>query len=193
MHKFRPLSFIGSVRPILCLLAALLVFSLGPPGSRAAPPVPQKRTPGDLPLLPPAATTFPPHTRSPPPPPPPKLDSVLALLSATAQASPAEAAAQAASRSVRVSDERVQVQIVTHPHGTDNVIQALTKAGGEATGVGRNGSQIQAWLPIDALDVMAEEEDVYFIRRPIQAFPLEQLAVGASVTGAYSAATCLPL
>jgi subtilisin family serine protease len=181
MYTTRPLRSLGGPRLILCLLAALLIFSLGPPGSRAAPPLPENETHGVSPLSPTAGTTLPEPTPSPLPR-NPKLDSVLALLAATARVSPAEAVAQAASRSVRVSGERVQVQIVTRPDGLENVIQALTKAGGEATGVGRDDTEIQGWLPIDALEGMAEEEDVYFIRRPIQAFPLEQLAVGGSTT-----------
>ncbi len=58
----------------------------------------------------------------------------------------------------------------------------MTEAGGKVTGVGFGDTLIQGWLPVDTLEVVAAQEDVYFIRRPIQAFPMESLYIGNSTT-----------
>jgi len=112
----------------------------------------------------------------------PKLDSYLANVAATAEESVGEALSAAESGSLRISGDRVHVQVVTHQAGWEGAVQAMTEAGGEVTGVGFGDTLIQGWLPVDALETVAAEEDVYFIRRPIRAFPLESLYVGNSTT-----------
>jgi hypothetical protein len=56
----------------------------------------------------------------------PKLDSYLANLAAAAESSPDEALALAESGSLRLSGDRVHVQIVTHAPGLDGATQAVT-------------------------------------------------------------------
>ena len=111
----------------------------------------------------------------------PKLDSVLAQLVA-AQTSAGEVKNLAESQSLRLSDNRVHIQIVTHAAGLASVTAAVTDAGGEVTGIGQNDTLIQGWLPIEALEKVAAENDVYFIRRPTPIYPLENLQVGSSTT-----------
>jgi subtilisin family serine protease len=107
---------------------------------------------------------------------------VLAELAAAAELSAAEARSLAESRLLRLSDGQVQVQIVTHPAGMENATQAVTEAGGEVTGVGFGDTLIQGWLPVEVLEDVAAHEDVYFIRRPIQVFPVGPLYAGNSTT-----------
>ena len=112
----------------------------------------------------------------------PKLDSYLANVAATAEVSVAEAVSLAESGSIRLSGDRVHVQVVTHAPGLEGAIRTITEAGGEVTGVGFGDTLIQGWLPLDTLEVVAAEEDVFFIRRPIKAFPVGTLTVGNSTT-----------
>jgi subtilisin family serine protease len=112
----------------------------------------------------------------------PKLDSYLASLAAAAESSPGEALALAEAGSLRLSGDRVHVQILTHAPGLEGATQAVAEAGGEVTGVAFEDTLIQGWLPVDALEAVAAHEDVYFIRRPIQTFLAERLYQGNSTT-----------
>jgi subtilisin family serine protease len=112
----------------------------------------------------------------------PKLDSFLSDVAGAAKISTEEAVALAESHSLRISAGRVHVQIVTHAPGVKAAIQAVTGAGGEVTGVAYGDTLIQGWLPVEALETVAVQDDVYFIRRPIKAYPLENLHVGNSTT-----------
>jgi subtilisin family serine protease len=154
--------FLGGAKLVLSLLIlSLILLSNVSISQGASPPV------GD---------------DGPPPPRNPKLDSYLANVADAAEISVGEARALAESGSLRLSGDRVHVQIVTHASGLEGVIQAITEAGGQVTGVGFGDTLIQGWLPIDALEAVAAQEDVYFIRRPLQAFPLESLYIGNSTT-----------
>lgn len=112
----------------------------------------------------------------------PHLDSTMADLAAAAEVSVQEALALAQSQSVRLSDDRVHVQVVTHAPGLNNAIQAFTEAGGTVTVVSHDGRLIQGWLAIESLEAVAAHDDVYFIRRPAELVPLENLQAGNSTT-----------
>lgn len=112
----------------------------------------------------------------------PKLDSTLAQLAAASAASEEAVNAQAESSAVRLVEGRVQVQIATDAAGLAAVKAAVTEAGGEVTGVGRQDTLVQGWLPPDALEAIAARSEVYFIRRPTPVFPLETLQVGSSTS-----------
>ena len=111
-----------------------------------------------------------------------KLDSTMAGLAAAAKISAEEAVGLAKSQSLRLSGNRVHVQIVTHAPGLENALKAVAKAGGEVTGVGNDDTLIQGWLPVDTLETVAAQADVYFIRRPAEVVLLENLHVGNSTT-----------
>jgi subtilisin family serine protease len=162
-------------------LATLLLWSVAAPASLGAPPPPQDS--GDTPTgLPPETGSPPPDSSRQPPPSHPKLDSTLAELAAAANVSAAEVKSLAESRLLRLSGGQVHVQIVTHPAGLDQALQAVREAGGEVAGVGQGDTLIQGWLAPGALEAVAGSPDVYFIRRPIRAFELERPAVGNSTT-----------
>jgi uncharacterized repeat protein (TIGR01451 family) len=116
----------------------------------------------------------------------PKLDSTMAGLAAAAKVSAEEAMGLAASQALRVSGNRVQVQIVTHARGVENVAKAIAKAGGEVTGVGSDNTLTQGWLPIGALETVAAHDDVYLVRRPVEAVLLENVEVGNSTTEGFA-------
>jgi subtilisin family serine protease len=101
----------------------------------------------------------------------PKLDSALARVAAEARVSINDALTFAQNQSLKISDSRVQVEIVTHAEGVENAINAVIEAGGEVTGVGYNDTLIQAWLPVSVLETVAAHDDIYFIRRPTKGFP----------------------
>ena len=61
------------------------------------------------------------------------------------------ALAWAESQSLRLSGNRVQVQLVTDATGLQGAIAAMTNVGGEMTGVGNDGTLLQGWLPVGAL------------------------------------------
>jgi len=112
----------------------------------------------------------------------PKLDSTMVSLAAAAQDSTQKAIALARARSLKLSGNRVHVQVLTHAAGLENAIKTMTKAGGEVTGVGNDDTLIQGWLPVDALETVAAQDDVYFIRRPVEVQLFENLRVGNSTT-----------
>ena len=114
----------------------------------------------------------------------PKLDSELAEVATVARASTAEAVNLAKSGSLRLSDQRVQVQITTHAPGLANAVKAVTEAGGEVTGVGYDNTLIQGWLPVNALEIVAAQADVHYIRRPTEVVLEEDLYAGSSTTEA---------
>ncbi|GIK36237.1 MAG: hypothetical protein BroJett011_00700 [Chloroflexota bacterium] len=111
-----------------------------------------------------------------------KLDSTLAQLAAASAASEEAVNAQAESSAVRLVEGRVQVQIATDAAGLAAVKAAVTEAGGEVTGVGRQDTLVQGWLPPDALKAIAVRSEVHFIRRPAPVFSLETLQVGSSTS-----------
>ncbi len=70
----------------------------------------------------------------------PKLDSPMAALIAAARVSRAELSAEAASQALTLSGDRVHVQIVFRDGDVEDVVQAISRSGGEVTGVGNEGT-----------------------------------------------------
>ena len=170
----------GSKLVTLFLIASLVLTSVS--RSIAAPPPPEDAAFEAI-ILPPEAQLAPdglvgrsPASRNP------KLDSTMADLVAAARVSTREATDLARSQSLRLSGNRVHVQIVTHAAGLQGAIRAATRAGGEVTKVGNDDTLIQGWLPVDALETVAAQDDVYFIRRPAEVQLFENLQVGNSTT-----------
>ena len=103
----------------------------------------------------------------------PKLDSSMAAMAQAVQNSIAATAVVADSQSLRLSEGRVSSQITIHAPGLDDVVKTVTELGGEVTSVGYNDTLIQAWIPVDALETLAADENVYYIRRPAEAVLLD--------------------
>lgn len=110
----------------------------------------------------------------------PKLDTALAKLAA--KTTLPEQLAFAQSESLRLSADRVQVQVTVRSAGLTDVIQAVQDAGGEVTGVGTSKAVIQGWLPTTSLTTLTANPDVLLIRRPVEATVLQNEIVseGAS-------------
>jgi uncharacterized repeat protein (TIGR01451 family) len=106
----------------------------------------------------------------------------MASLVEAAQTSIEEAVDLAHAQSLNLSGERVQIQIVVRAQGVEKVVGAVTKAGGEVTGVGNEDTLIQGWLPVDALETVAAQDDVYLIRRPSEVVLFETPHAGNSTT-----------
>ncbi len=171
--------------PRIGLLAPLLIATLilvGGLNSAAAPPA-QTGAPFEARPLPPEALSWggspavsAQASRSP------KLDSSLDGLAAAAQDSPQTALALALSRSLKLSGDRVQVQIVTHAAGLQRAIQAVAESGGEVTKIGSDAALIQGWLPVTALEAVAAHDDIYRIHRPAELIYLEHPQAGSVTT-----------
>ncbi|MFO7742596.1 MAG: S8 family serine peptidase [Anaerolineae bacterium] len=164
----------------LVLIAALVLVASA---QSAAAPARQAGVPFDTIPLPPEALSWTPDSlpdaravRNP------NLDSTMADLAAAAEDSVQTALALAESQSLRVSDDRVHVQIVTHAPGLQRAMQMVTGAGGEVTKVGNDATLIQGWLPIRALEAVAADDDVYLIRRPAEVVLAEEVLSGNSTT-----------
>ena len=112
----------------------------------------------------------------------PKLDSTMANLAFVAKTSVEKALDLAQAQSLRLSDKGVHVQIITHGPGLTGVVEAVTKAGGEVTGIGHDDTLLQGWIPVGALEIVAAHKDVHLIRRPAQVHLLEDLHAGSSTT-----------
>jgi subtilisin family serine protease len=182
---------------VLSLLLAPILTLTSDSNSRAAPPPPEKTE--QVQLLPPPqdevnfeTVALPPEAQFAPTDltisqqasKNSKLDSVLADVAAAAKVSITEAVNLAKSVSLGLSDNRVQVQITTHAPGSENAIKAIVEAGGEVTGVSDDHTLIQGWLPVNALETIAAQPDVYYVHRPAKFVLLETLQVGNSTTEA---------
>lgn len=97
----------------------------------------------------------------------PVLDSALREIAAAAGTSAEQALAAAQTQGQVSRDGRLQVYIVPHAEQLDAVLQAVTAAGGEITGISGNQSLIQAWLPVQALTSLADLPAIYRIQRPM--------------------------
>ena len=84
----------------------------------------------------------------------------------------------ATSRGLSLSEERVQVQILTDAAHLDLAIRAVERAGGEVTVIGNDSSLFQAWLPIGVLETVSSDKNVFFIRQPAQLVLMEDLKAG---------------
>jgi subtilisin family serine protease len=156
------------LRLLLVLLLTPSLLLINTPDSLGAPPPPEERAAGL------AAETR--TARNP------KLDSVLADVAVVARVSEARAIAQARSQSLRLSGDRVHIQLVTEASVLQSAVHIVTQAGGEVTGVGYDDTLIQGWLPVNALERVAARDEVHYIRRPVELYPLENLYVGNATT-----------
>jgi uncharacterized delta-60 repeat protein len=167
------------------LAALLIVVALALVGGvqGVAAPLPQAPTPFETAPLPAEAlswtTDMPAGARATQN---PKLDPALAGLAAAAETSPQAALAWAEAQALRLSGDRVQVQVASDAAHLPGAIEAVNKAGGEVTKTGNDATLIQGWLPVDALEVVAASEDVYLIRRPAELVLLENVEGGNSTT-----------
>jgi len=168
-------------RLTLSLLTAILIL-VSSANSFAAPPPPDNMISGTVPLPPDALSVPADFVTGARAPSNPKLDSTMAGLAAAAKDSVTEALTLAQSQSLRLSSNRVHVQIVTDASGLDNTIAAVAEAGGEVTGVGNDDTLVQGWLPVEALETVAAEDNVFLIRRPAEVVLFEDLSAGNSTT-----------
>ena len=113
----------------------------------------------------------------------PKMDSDLAALASGASAAGESAFAFTKSEGLKVRNNRVQVKITTHREGVQAVTSAVAAAGGEVTGSANGDTWVQAWVPITALETVSAADDVYYISRAAEAFPLgeEETTEGLAV------------
>ena len=101
----------------------------------------------------------------------PKLDSSLTeLLEAYYRGGRAEAQSFGARHMLAIHDGRVQVEMEILPEAMDDVRKAIEVAGGEYQG--HYKTLVQALVPINSLESLAQRSDVLFIRQPRRAIPL---------------------
>ena len=99
-----------------------------------------------------------------------KLDSSLnQLLDAYRNDGMAEAQSFATTHGMVLEGDRVQVVIVTTPQAIDKLTETVISLGGEVQG--HYEGHLQALVPIDSLESLAEQEDVQRIREPSRPIP----------------------
>jgi len=157
--------------------------AVGGSASYASPPS-LPGTPLPIPQLLPGTLSLPPGLvgELPKVPRHPKLDTSMARLAEASARSATEDELLATASGVRLMSGRVQVQISTHASGVERAREAVVATGGEVTGVAGKGTIMQAWVPPAALKGLTEADDIYFIRRPAYAVPLENLQAGDYTT-----------
>jgi hypothetical protein len=95
----------------------------------------------------------------------PKLDSSLnQLLDAYRNDGIAEAQSFATTHGMILEGDRVQVVIVTTPQAIDKLTETVISLGGEVQS--HYKGQLQALVPIDSLESLAELQDIQRIREP---------------------------
>jgi len=100
----------------------------------------------------------------------PKLDSSLnQLLDAYRNDGMAEAQSFATTHGMVLEGDRVQVVIMTTPQAIDKLTATVISLGGEVQG--HYKGQLQALVPIDSLESLAEQQDVQRISEPSRPIP----------------------
>jgi len=100
----------------------------------------------------------------------PKLDSSLnQLLDLHNKKGMTRSLTFATTRGMVLEGDRVQVVIVTTPQAIDKLTETVISLGGEVQG--HYKGQLQALVPIDSLESLAEQQDVQRIREPSQPIP----------------------
>ena len=110
------------------------------------------------------------------------MNTTLVDLSSAEKVSGQSAKAMADAKMLRVSDNRVQVQITIDKRSQSAAEKVITLAGGEVTGVANNSSTVPAWLPINSLEAVAADKNIFFIRQPAPLELFEDVKAGNSNT-----------
>lgn len=167
----------------LASLVLIMVLGLVGRAPSVAGPLPEKDPPFETMSLPPEALSWTSDpvgaagkARHP------NLDAAMAGLAAAAEDSLQAALKLAESRALRLSGDRVHVQIVTDASRLDGAVEAVVEAGGEVTVTSNDTTLIQGWLPIAALESVAADSHVHLIRRPDELVLLETMEAGSATT-----------
>ena len=99
----------------------------------------------------------------------PKLDATLSDLVNIRKTSPGRMKRFGKAHRLRFAGNRVHVQVITDRDRIGHVIRAIRDAGGVVTGTGALNKTVQGWLPVDSLEDVAAEENIYAIRKPAEA------------------------
>lgn len=111
----------------------------------------------------------------------PKLGSSLSqLLDARRQKGLTEMQDFAAQHMMTLDGDRVQVVIVTTPAAIDDLKRVVEARGGEFQS--HYANLLQALVPIEALEALAERPDVQLVREPQRPVPSNELQVGSQTT-----------
>jgi subtilisin family serine protease len=97
------------------------------------------------------------------------MESALAGVAAAARLSKNAGIAAAERQGLRVVNDRVGVVITTTPERADQASQAVRRTGGEVTGRVNGDRWLEAWLPAGALEQIAADASVDYVRRPMEA------------------------
>src|SRR4051794_31785479 len=160
MPKRHPLSILAArSRLMLSLFVAVLIVANTSASAKALPTL--NSMPFQTIRLPPAALSLP-HGFAPQRAKSqnPKLDSTVNQLVSRARASSVDAAGLARAQSLRVSGDKVYLQVSIRAGSLAGVVKAIVGAGGQATGIGNDNTLLQGWLPVGALETIAAERDV---------------------------------
>jgi len=99
----------------------------------------------------------------------PKLDSTMASLAADSKVSSQAALENAKALQIPILEERVQAQLTTDAVQLQGALEAINQAGGQVTGVAFENTVIQGWIPVTAIERLAQVESIFYIQKPITA------------------------
>ncbi len=102
-----------------------------------------------------------------------KMDTSLKAMAEAAKISTQKALEQADAAMARRSGERVQIQALTTPDRLEDARIVIEQAGGQITGGDWSGTTLQGWLPISALEGVAANPMVDYLRLPEQVSTFE--------------------
>jgi subtilisin family serine protease len=103
----------------------------------------------------------------------PKFDAALSGLVHIRKKSPGRMKRFGKAHRLRFAGNRVHVQVITDRDRIGHVVRAIRDAGGVVTGTGALNKTVQGWLPVDSLEDIAAEENIYAIRKPAEAVLFE--------------------
>jgi subtilisin family serine protease len=112
-----------------------------------------------------------------------KQDSAIKALAEAARVSTQDALQRADAAGLRRSGELIHIQAVTTPARLKSAANVIEQAGGQVTGVAWDDTLLQGWLPIQALEIVAADPQVDYLRLPEQVSIFEQDAGGATTEG----------
>lgn len=116
-----------------------------------------------------------------------KIGSRLNSMARAVKNGPEETLTEEAASAMNVSGDSVQVYVAIDSDGLENALEAIKQVSGKATRTSRDASIIQAWVPLQQLEALVDNDSIHFIRQPDVARTEENLIPESATSEALSA------
>ena len=117
----------------------------------------------------------------------PKLDSSLKSMADVVRDNLRESLTGEAASGTHVPGDAIQVYVDVDSEGLENALEAIKQVGGKATRTSKDASLIQAWVPLQKLEALVDNNTIHFIRQPDVARAEENLIPESATSEALSA------